>query len=381
MQPFHKHADPVQPFAPFSDHPNPGQLGWGVVGCGWVARDYAIPAIQASRNGRLVALCDQDVGAMADVGGEEVARLTDLGTMLARPDVQAVYVATPNNSHAQIVEAVAGAGKHVFCEKPMARTSAEAERMVAACRAAGTTYATAFDQRFHPAHRALQSLIADGALGRVTCVRIHYACWTPPDWTPDGRSLNNWRVDPQRAGGGAMIDLAPHGLDLTQMLLGEPLEDIACLMQQRVFDYPVDDGAVIIARSASGVLLSHTVAYNCPDVFPRRRLEVIGDQGRALAVNTMGQTPGGTLTLTDLGGTVQDIPFDQTQSPFQAQVEAFAQCLLGGTPFPFSPETDLHTMRLVERCGGEGEREHGGKEERENGRREEMPEGGLSGYG
>ena len=354
------------------------------MGCGWVARDYAIPAIQASRNGRLVALCDRDAGAMADVGEPEVQRLTDLDALLAMPDVQAVYVATPNSSHARIVEAVAAAGKQVLCEKPMARTSAEAERMVAACQASDVTYATAFDQRFHPAHRALQSLIAEGALGRVTCVRIHYACWTPPDWTPDGRSLDNWRVDPQRAGGGAMIDLAPHGLDLTQMLLGEPLEDIACLMQQRVFDYPVDDGAVIIARSTSGVLLSHTVAYNCPDVFPRRRLEVIGDQARALAINTMGQTPGGTLTLTDLDGTVRSIPFDPTESPFQAQVEAFAASVLEAAPFPFPPEGDLHTMRLVEQCGegsgGEGERGHGRKEEAQTVSGGTASGGGLRGY-
>ena len=230
-----------------------------------MARDYVIPAIRASANGRLAALGDRDAAAMADVGeadpaseaGQAVRRFTDLTDLLAAPDpasgagqaVQAVYVATPNDSHASIVEEVAAAGKHVFCEKPMARTSAEAERMVAACRAAGVTYATAFDQRFHPAHEALRALIAQGALGRVTAVRILYACWTPPDWSPDGRSLDNWRVDPGRAGGGAMIDLAPHGLDLTQTLLGEPLVDVACLLQRRVFDYPVDDGAAIIARS------------------------------------------------------------------------------------------------------------------------------------
>ena len=356
-----------------------------MVGCGWVARDYVIPAIQASANGRLVALCDRDPAAMADlascagraVGGEDVRRFTDLDDLLAEPDVRAVYVATPNDSHAGIVERVAAAEKDVLCEKPMARTSGEAERMVGACRAAGVTYATAFDQRFHPAHQKLRALIAGGALGRITAVRIHYACWTPPDWTPDGRSLDNWRVDPARAGGGAMIDLAPHGLDLTQMLLGEPLVDVAGLLQRRLFEYPVDDGAALIARSESGVLLSQAVAYNCPDVFPRRRLEVIGERGRALAVNTMGQTPGGTLTLTDLDGVEEDVAFDKTRSPFQAQIEAFAQSLLTDEPFPFPPEGDLHTMRLVEACGasGMGKRGNGrkgdGKEERKKEGKEE----------
>ena len=236
----------------------------------------------------------------------------------------------------------------------MARTAAEAEGMVEACRAAGVAYATAFDQRFHAAHRRLRALVAAGTLGTVTCVRIHYACWTPPDWQPAEYAHDNWRVDPARAGGGAMIDLAPHGLDLVQTLLGEPITAVACLLQRRVFDYPVDDGATITARTASGVLVSHTVAYNRPDVFPRRELEVIGDRARALAVNTMGQTPGGRLTLTGLDGVEREVSFaDEDRSPFVAQVEAFAACLLAGEPFPFPPERDLHTMRLVEACARE----------------------------
>lgn len=331
-------------------------LGWGVVGCGWVARDYVAPAILASGNGRLAALCDRDPAALDRVGAlaPHASRHFDLAAFLADPAVDAVYVATPNSSHAAVVRAAAAAGKPVLCEKPMARTAAEAEAMVDACAAAGVQYATAFDQRFHAAHRRLRELVASGAFGTVTCVRVHYACWTPPDWRPAEYAHDNWRVDPARAGGGAMIDLAPHGLDLVQTLLDEPVTTVACLLQRRVFDYPVDDGAVITARTASGVLLSHTVAYNRPDVFPRRELEVIGDRGRALAVNTMGQTPGGRLTFTALDGVARDVPFaDEDRSPFVVQVEAFAACLLAGEPFPFPPARDLHTMRLVEASGRE----------------------------
>jgi predicted dehydrogenase len=116
----------------------------------------------------------------------------------------------------------------------------------------------------------------------------------------------------------------------------------------------VDDGAVISARTASGVLVSHTVAYNRPDVFPRRELEVIGDRGRALALNTMGQTPGGTLTLTGLDGAARPVDFSaDDRSPFEAQVAAFAQCVRTGAPFPYPAARDLHTMRLVEACGRE----------------------------
>ena len=334
-----------------------GRVGWGIVGCGWVARDYVAPAIRAAQNGRLVALCDPDEVALRAIARDasSAARFRELDDLLACDGVDAVYVATPNHLHPEIVRAAAAAGKQVLCEKPMARTVAEAETMVAACERAGVQYATAFDQRFHAAHRRLRRLIADGELGTVTCIRIHYACWTPPEWAPDALSLDNWRADPERAGGGAMIDLAPHGLDLTQYLLDEPLTEIACLLQRRVFPYPVDDGATLIGRSASGVLLSHTVAYNRPDTFPRRVLEVIGDRGRALALNTMGQTPGGTLTLTDLSGEerrVQVAPHED-RSPFLNGIEAFGWSVLTGTPFPFAPEMDLHTTRLLEAAGEE----------------------------
>ena len=155
----------------------------------------------------------------------EIARHAALETFLATPGLEAVYVATPNHLHRPVVEAAARAGKHVLCEKPMATSLADAEAMVAACRENGVRYATAFDQRFQARHRRLRELVRDGRLGEITAVRVHYACWTPADWSPptaDG-THDNWRVDPARAGGGAFIDLAPHGLDLAQVLLGEPL--------------------------------------------------------------------------------------------------------------------------------------------------------------
>jgi 1,5-anhydro-D-fructose reductase (1,5-anhydro-D-mannitol-forming) len=325
---------------------------WGIVGCGWVARDYVAPAIAASSNGRLVALCDLSEPALAAVQPTDATllRTTSLTEFLQTPGLQAVYVATPNANHAHVAQELAAAGLPVLCEKPLARTATEAAGMVAAAEAAGTPLATAFDQRFHPAHVRLRELIQRGTLGRVTCVRIHYACWTPADWAPDTDlgTYQNWRISAEEAGGGAMIDLAPHGLDLVQTLLDEPLTTVVALTQQRIHDYPVDDGAVLIGQTASGVLFSQAVAYNCPDNFPRRSLEVIGDKGRALAVNTMGQTPGGSLTLTRPDGSVQEVAFDIDASPFQRQVEAFAEAVRSEQPFPFPPARDLHTMRLLD---------------------------------
>ena len=319
-------------------------LRWGIAGCGWVARDYVAPAIMASSNGRLAALHDVSPAALARAAAAfpDAMATPDLQAFLA--EVDAVYVASPNHAHRPLVEAAAAAGRAVLCEKPMATTMADARAMVAACEAAGVTYATAFDQRFHPAHLHMVSLLQRGALGTVTAIRITYCCWVGPDFQGD-----NWRIDPARAGGGALIDLAPHGLDLASFLLGEQLEEIAALGQSRVHDYGVEDGAMIIARAAGGALVQLHVAYNCPETFPRRRLEVIGTTGQMIALDTMGQTAGGNLTFTPAPtGEPQTVAVPGAdRSPFLVQVQTFAACVLAGRPFHFPAAHDLHIMALV----------------------------------
>ena len=320
------------------------RLRWGIAGCGWVARDYVAPAIVQSGNGVLAAL--------HDVSQPALDRMAETFPQ-ARPcrdwhafvqDVDAVYVASPNHAHRGLVEAAAQAGLPVLCEKPMATNLADARAMVAACERAGVIYATAFDQRFHPAHQHLASLLRQGALGTVTALRIAYCCWV-------GRAFqgDNWRIDPARAGGGALMDLAPHGLDLASTLLGEDLTDVAALGQSRVHDYAVEDGAMLIARSAGGVLVQLHVAYNCPESLPRRRLEVVGTGGQVVATDTMGQTPGGTLHWTKASdGSTRSIDVPNAgRSPFLNQVESFADCVLRRAPFAFSTSHDLHIMDLV----------------------------------
>ncbi len=327
--------------------PGRDTVGWGIAGCGWVARDYAAPAIRESSNGRLLALFDPDADAMARIVGKDgaVRSTAALAALLDVPGLDAVYVATPNHLHRPIVEAAAAAGKAVLCEKPMALDLADARAMVAACNHAGTRYATAFDQRFHPAHQAAAALIRAGAVGRVTALRIVYACWVGATWSAD-----NWRIDPARAGGGAFFDLAPHGLDLASMLLGEPLVRAEILGQHRLHDYargPIDDGAMLVAATASGVLASLHVAYNCPEFLPRRRLEIMGERGQLTLADTMGQTPGGSLVLHDAAGAREIAVAGIGRSPFTAQVEAFADHLLGRRPFGFEPGQDLETMQLL----------------------------------
>ena len=132
------------------------------------------------------------------------------------------------------------------------------------------------------------------------------------------------------------------------------IEAIAALTQRRVQDYAVDDGALLIGRTAGGVLVQLHVAYNCPDALPRRRLEVLGSAGQILAENTMGQDAGGRVTHTDASGRATPLPVpDAEASPFTRQMAAFARAVQHGDGTIFNAARDLHTMQLLHRAYSE----------------------------
>ena len=128
---------------------------WGIVGFGWVARDFFTPAALSAGH-RIVAVCDPGGQAQTAARAAGATVVDDVAAM--RGLVDAVYVATPNNAHRAAVEACAAAGLPVLCEKPMAATLHDAEAMAAAVRASDIRYGTAFDQRWHPAHDTIAGL-------------------------------------------------------------------------------------------------------------------------------------------------------------------------------------------------------------------------------
>jgi predicted dehydrogenase len=266
--------------------------------------------------------------------------------MLGSGACDLVYVATPNHRHAEPVAIAAQAGLPVLCEKPMAASLVDAEAMTATVTQAGILYGTAFDQRHHPAHQVIRAGIAAGEIGRPVSLRIAYACWLGPDWSQG--DAPNWRADPDAAGGGAVMDLALHGLDLAEHLLGEPIVDLTVMLQRRIHAYPVEDGGMLIARTAGGVLIQLHVAYNCPDALPRRRLEILGDAGQFTAIDTMGQTAGGRLIRTcGRTGVPEEVPFDKAASPFALQAAAF-QAAARGAPHDWCCQRDLRLMRMFD---------------------------------
>lgn len=321
-------------------------LRWGIVGYGWVAHDFMLPAIAAS-GGRVIAVADTSSVARDRAQADGLTAYQTVIELLNAVQLDAVYVATPNNHHAEAVIELARSGMPILCEKPLAATLDDAEAMYAAVKEHNVMYGTAFDQRHHPAHRAMHDMVQAGDMGVPISVRIVYACWLSPTWITGAQTVN-WRVDPQAAGGGAVIDLALHGLDLVQMLLDEPLQSLSITLQRRIHNYAVDDGGMLTARSAGGVLVSQHVAYNYAEVLPRRRLEILCEAGMLTAIDTMGQTSGGSLSRhCGRTGNMTSVPFDMSLSPFVAQARAFTAAVKG-MPHDFSIERDIALVRLFD---------------------------------
>ena len=322
-------------------------LRWGIIGGGWIAADYFAPAFEWLPHADLVALAEPRADRRAAL--QRVTPLKtyeDWSTLFEAETLDAVYVATPNHTHAELVKAAAERGIRVLCEKPLATNLPDLETIRAASKAAPEWFQTAFDQRYHPAHGFIAHKIAEGALGTITQMRIHYACWVGDDW---GKvpGTDNWRIDPKRAGGGAGFDLLPHCIDLVKVLLNDSVEDEHLIYQYRVHPYAteqksVDDGALLSIRTGRGTLVSVHVAYNCPEDQPRRRIDISGTRGCLEAVNTMGQDPGGQVRVQIDGETTTTVfPEHPINGPFVRQLDAVSRLWLFDRTPPFSFASDL----------------------------------------
>jgi predicted dehydrogenase len=167
----------------------------------------------------LNTLCGRDrqgvEQAARQLGWQQIS--TDWQEVVRRPDIDLVDIVTPGDSHAAIAIAAAEAGKHVFCEKPLANTVAEAERMVEAVQKAGVRNMVAFNYRRVPAIAYARQLIDEGRIGRIYHFRARYL----QDWIMDPNFPLVWRLDKNAAGSGPMGDLGAHIIDLARYLVGD----------------------------------------------------------------------------------------------------------------------------------------------------------------
>jgi predicted dehydrogenase len=237
-------------------------IGWGIIGVGDVTEVKAAPSIFRASDSDVVHVMRRDGDRARDFAERHgVARWsTDAQAVIDDPAVTAVYVATPTSTHAQYAIAAARAGKHALIEKPMAMSSDECRRMVAAAEGAGVHLWVAYYRRALPRFVKIRELLAAGALGRLLSVQTTWR--KPTDFT-------GWRWDPQVNRGGEFYETACHTLDVLEHLLG-PATDPAGTVSG-------DAHAVSASYRFGDVVGSGSWAFGTPDVL--EQTVVMGDRG------------------------------------------------------------------------------------------------------
>jgi predicted dehydrogenase len=307
---------------------------WGVIGAGGIAARRTIPeGLAASDVCDLVAVMDprrERACAIAEKYGVPDCVYT-VGELLAIPEVEAVYIASPNIYHKDQAIAAARAGKHVLVEKPMALTLADGQAMVDACAAAGVKLMVGYMMRFHAHHQWLKAQIDAGALGQPVFGRAQLTCWYPD-------IEGAWRQDPILGGGGAFIDMGTHCLDLLEMFLGR-VRRLTAVMGTLTHGYPVEDSATLLLEFESGARGLVDANFNIPDEASQNVLEVRGTKGAVYADHTIGQDAGGHMTAYLLGeaggydaaqvrtGSIAEEVCVTPINCYRAEVEHFVDCI------------------------------------------------------
>ncbi len=208
-------------------------MRFGLIGCGWIVERDHIPAMLQSERVTIVATADVSADrarlAARLAGADEGSAYPDYRALLDRDDVEIVSVAAPPSARLQIIRDAAAAGKHIVCEKPLAISLAAADEMIAACQAAGVTLAIYHNYLYYFEHRLAARLIADGTIGDVVATEICGLGSRP--WMGAEQFRPGWRLNPELAGGGVMMDIGVHSFYLTELMHPEPARSVMAGMR------------------------------------------------------------------------------------------------------------------------------------------------------
>ena len=272
------------------------RLRIGIIGCGGIANGKHMPSLKALNRVDMVAFCDiireKAESAAAEYGTQDAKVYTDYKELLKDATIDVVHVCTPNRSHADITIDALHADKHVMCEKPMAKTAADARRMVEAAKETGKKLTIGYQHRHKPESNYLKSVIQRGDLGD-----IYYA----KAFAIRRRGTPNWGVflNEYEQGGGPLIDIGTHSLDLTlylmnnykpRMVVGtkyKKLEDPSCGNPWGACDHTMEDSAFgfIVMEDGATITLEATWALNTIEPIQEGSLQLCGAKAGAQIKN------------------------------------------------------------------------------------------------
>jgi len=320
------------------------KIKWGVIGSGGIARRRTIPeGFVPASNARLTTVYGTNRATNHEVAQQFGATAADSLEALLAADIDAVYIGSPVQPHEAQVLACATAGKHVLCEKPLGRTVAEAEAMLAACNKAGIQLGTAFMMRFHSQHQEAAKMIQAGRIGKPVYARAQLSFWYPP-------IKDAFRQDPALGGGGSLIDTGNHCIDLLELFFG-PVKAVSCFTHSTVHSYASEDSAVALLQFANGALGTVDVFFCIQDAGSKNALELHGSKGSIMATGTIGQGSQGEMTAYLPTDDLKEIKITpKPQNTYRAEIEAFSAALLAGTPNPLPAELGLRSQKIIAAC-------------------------------
>jgi UDP-N-acetylglucosamine 3-dehydrogenase len=261
----------------------------GVIGCGLIARRTHLPAYAASADADLVAVCSGSRASAESAAAEFGVRRVhdDWRALIADSEIDAVDICAPNALHAPIAIAASQAGKHVLVEKPMALSLAEADAMIAAARAAERVLMVAHNLRYQPVYEAIKRIVADGLIGRPLAARGVFMHAGPDEFWG---ATSDWFWQEQAAGGGALLDMGIHMIDLLRWFIDEPVVEVEAMTARLAKPTFADDNAFVLLRFAGGAIASMQASWTARP-FPDREVVIHGERGHVALGRAQGEPP------------------------------------------------------------------------------------------
>ncbi len=254
------------------------EVRWGIIGCGDVTEVKSGPAFNKVIGSRLVAVMRRDAEKASDYAERHKVPkwYSDANELINDPGVNAVYVATPPNTHEFYTISALEAGKPVYVEKPMAMNTGECERMVEKSDEKGIPLFVAYYRRALPYFLKVKELVDSRIIGKVKLVNMQIH-WPAKPGERDGNS--GWRVNPEISGGGHFHDLASHQFDYLEFLLGPVKKAVGIGVNQSSL-YPADDAISASFEFESGVIGSGLWCFTVPGDQENEFTEISGNKGR-----------------------------------------------------------------------------------------------------
>ena len=251
---------------------------WGIIGVGDVCEVKSAPAMQIVPNSSLVAVMRRSGEKAADYARRHGVRkwYDQADELLGDPEVNAIYIATPPNTHASYTQMAAERGFPVYVEKPMARTHAECQQMIEVCEQNQVPLYVAYYRRALPNFQKVKSLVDEGCIGSVRAVNVTLV--KPLEADIDTNAESNWRTSPEVAGGGYFFDLASHQLDFLDYLLG-PIRRAQGMAANQAGKYKAEDIVTSSFQFDNGTLGSGLWCFSATECESQEMITLFGSLG------------------------------------------------------------------------------------------------------